>query len=106
MTFANKTTGALIASGTKDPTTASTWLTGFNLHDYAKQEFNFAVTGNVNSSRFLSINAVRCRENLAPWCGVSNVTSTCSGTPLLWSSGMTWNGNVPAAGKNVTIPEG
>jgi hypothetical protein len=61
MTYSTTNLPKLIANNTMDPVNKSNWLTGYNLHNPALQEFNFALTGNINSPHDLQINAVRCR---------------------------------------------
>ena len=102
-----------IPNGTLDPTTRANWLTGYNYNDnLAKQELNFVVTGNAKSSKTIQINGYRCRENLVPWCNLNPVTSTCSGTPKLWSNPDSWKtdakpaGGLPLEGEDIFIPAG
>lgn len=97
-----------IPNGSLDPANRANWLSGYNLNDnMVNKELNFVITGNAQSSKTLQINGVRCRENLVPWCQLTPVITTCSGTPKKWSDPATWpKGALPNANEDVVIPAG
>jgi len=97
---------------TLNPSTQSTWLSGYNFLDKVKKEINFVINGKAESSKTIQANSVKCRLNEASWCTVAAAAVECTGTPKNWSDPATWitttnpGGGVPTAGQDVEIPAG